>query len=229
MGLSVLAVGACVSTPADGGDGGGGSGGAAAGGSGGTSAGGSGGAITETGGTGGTTPGTGGALGGGGGLGGAGGVCSLPFEIGQCDAAIRVYFHNAATDRCEPATYGGCGGNGNRFETISECESACDVERTGAACEVDGVVYPDGYSPVPKPASCDSCICSDGDLTDCTGIDCVEPCPDDTVFSTECSDCGPTDACLVVRTGCLPACDDQGDCAESGGICSQGACRNLCG
>lgn len=230
VGLGALALGACVSEPGD--DGGDGAGGTSAGGTGGAGTDGSGG-VVMAGGTGGTTPGTGGAasggLGGLGGLGGAAAACSLPFEGGECDAAIPVYFHNPETHRCEPAVYGGCGGNENRFATYAECESACDVEASGAACEVEGIVYPDGYTPVHKPASCDTCTCSDGALTDCAGVDCVEPCPEGTVFSTDCAVCGPVDNCEVVRTGCLPACGDQDDCAESGGFCNQGACRNLCG
>jgi len=226
----VLAVAACAGTTED--DGGDGSGGAPTDGSGGAGPG-SGGAVPGTGGTGGTAPGTGGALGGGGGaLGGAGGagdVCSLPFSIGNCDALIPVYFHNAATDRCEPATYGGCGGNANRFETFAECESACDVVPTGAACEVDGVVYPNGWTMVPDPISCNTCTCTDGQLGSCTEAACPDLCPEGTLLETECTACAPNDACEVVHTGCLPTCDGQPDCAESGGFCSVGVCRMVCG
>lgn len=225
----VLAMTACSGSTVDGPDGSGGLAGS------GGSPSGSGGAISGTGGTGGTSPGTGGApagsggaLGGAGGEGGAGDVCSLPFEVGDCDAAIPVYFHNAATGRCQPAVYGGCGGNDNRFESFTECENACGVVPTGQACQVDDIVYPDGWSNVPDPTSCNSCACVDGRIDMCTDIACEEPCEEGTVRATDCTACGPTDACLVVRTGCLPECDDQNECTN-GGLCSGGVCRLVCG
>jgi len=235
LGSCLLGIGACSGSTEDGTGGSGGADGTggAADGTGGA-AGGSGGAV-GAGGTGGAASGgagTGGALGGAGGWGGAGGagaVCSLPFEVGDCDAAMPVYYHNPATDSCEPRVYGGCGGNDNRFDTYAECESACGVVPTGSACEVNGIVYPDGWTGVPDPTSCNTCSCSDGSIDACTEADCPEPCPEDTVRATDCTACGPTDACLVVRTECLPACDNQDDCAEHGGFCSQGACRQLCG
>lgn len=229
VGSTLFAAGACAGSTED--DAAGGSGGSPAGGSGGATPG-SGGSIPGTGGTGGTAPGTGGALGGAGGGGGGGGsddACALPFEGGPCEAAILVYFHNPATERCEPATYGGCGGNGNRFETFAECESACQVVPTGPACEVNDVVYPDGFTPVPDPVSCNTCTCSAGTLDSCTEALCLEPCPEGSVPGRECASCAPNDACDVVRTGCLPACDAPDDCAEVGGFCDEGACRMLCG
>jgi hypothetical protein len=50
---------------------------------------------------------------------GAGGVCSLPFDPGPCEALFPVY---AFVDgSCMLRTYGGCQGNGNRFETLEAC------------------------------------------------------------------------------------------------------------
>jgi hypothetical protein len=49
--------------------------------------------------------------------------CQLPFDVGPCDAAVRVY---AFIDgECKSATYGGCGGNDNRFPTLEECLARC--------------------------------------------------------------------------------------------------------
>ncbi len=58
----------------------------------------------------------------------AGNVCSLPFDPGPCEALFPVYaFVDGA---CVMRTYGGCQGNGNRFNTLGECLATC-VGQTG--------------------------------------------------------------------------------------------------
>ncbi len=52
-------------------------------------------------------------------------VCVLPIDRGPCDGVFRRYAFNAATNRCEPFIYGGCGGNANNFATIEDCYGAC--------------------------------------------------------------------------------------------------------
>lgn len=52
-------------------------------------------------------------------------ACTAPFEVGDCDAAISVYWHDPATGTCEPRQYGGCGGNTNRYESLAACEATC--------------------------------------------------------------------------------------------------------
>jgi hypothetical protein len=46
-------------------------------------------------------------------------------EVGDCDAAIPRFFFDTLKGVCAPFTYGGCGGNENNFETLSECDEAC--------------------------------------------------------------------------------------------------------
>jgi hypothetical protein len=69
--------------------------------------------------------------GGSGGTGGitvdAGNVCSLPFDVGECDAAIPVWAFVAELGACFPHTYGGCGGNANNFASRAACEAACPL------------------------------------------------------------------------------------------------------
>lgn len=54
-----------------------------------------------------------------------GSTCKLDKDPGPCEAAIRKYFYNKNTGDCERFTYGGCQGNANRFDSLSECRKAC--------------------------------------------------------------------------------------------------------
>ena len=67
--------------------------------------------------------------------------CKLPFVEGPCAAALSVFWFNAASGKCEPRIYGGCGGNANRFASEKECTEAC-VSAT--ACDADAKLCPDG-------------------------------------------------------------------------------------
>jgi len=57
-------------------------------------------------------------------------VCNLDAEPGPCYASFNKFSFNKATNKCEKFTYGGCGGNANRFDTKSECENACPANET---------------------------------------------------------------------------------------------------
>ena len=52
-------------------------------------------------------------------------VCELPPVVGDCDTAIRRFFFNSTSQRCEIFIYGGCGGNANNFVEESECVRTC--------------------------------------------------------------------------------------------------------
>ncbi|XP_048486291.1 papilin isoform X3 [Plutella xylostella] len=57
-------------------------------------------------------------------------VCQLPMSTGPCEASVMAWFYDASSDSCSQFTYGGCEGNGNRFQSRDECERRC---RTGPA------------------------------------------------------------------------------------------------
>jgi hypothetical protein len=96
---------------------------------------------------------------------------------------------------------------------------------TAASCKVDGVVYPSGASGIKDPQSCNLCTCVDGQLG-CDEQACPEnACPPNAVFGTQCAECGPTDACLVVEHTCLFLCAEG--CTN--GTCFDGVCKNVCG
>jgi hypothetical protein len=67
------------------------------------------------------------SLAGNGGTGGGGAlpVCLQRAESGPCDAAFKRYAFNPETLKCEPFVFGGCGGNGNNFESAVDCEATC--------------------------------------------------------------------------------------------------------
>ena len=52
-------------------------------------------------------------------------MCTLQPKTGPCRTFIESYFWNVTTRRCERFTYGGCGGNFNRFSDIKSCANQC--------------------------------------------------------------------------------------------------------
>jgi hypothetical protein len=56
---------------------------------------------------------------------GAEDVCRLPKDAGRCRSIKPMFFFNLETKRCEGFLYKGCGGNGNKFETLEECHDTC--------------------------------------------------------------------------------------------------------
>ncbi len=54
-------------------------------------------------------------------------VCFLAVEVGPCEEYFRRYYYNSDTGLCKE--FAGCGGNGNSFETLEQCEEACDGEK----------------------------------------------------------------------------------------------------
>lgn len=58
-------------------------------------------------------------------------LCSLPAFKGSCRASFSRFFFNPSTNNCEAFLYGGCGGNGNNFESQEVCESVCKGKALG--------------------------------------------------------------------------------------------------
>ncbi len=60
-------------------------------------------------------------------------VCELALDRGPCRALIPRWGRNPESGRCERFNWGGCGGNGNNFATLADCEKACGAPD---ACEL---------------------------------------------------------------------------------------------
>ncbi|CAC5397522.1 unnamed protein product [Mytilus coruscus] len=52
-------------------------------------------------------------------------VCRLPKLHGPCRGSYPRYYFNFKTQKCEKFTYGGCLGNANNFESLTECRDKC--------------------------------------------------------------------------------------------------------
>ncbi|XP_072949798.1 BPTI/Kunitz domain-containing protein-like [Epargyreus clarus] len=52
-------------------------------------------------------------------------TCLLNPDHGPCRAEIPMYFYNPRERNCTVFTWGGCQGNGNRFDTRRECLTKC--------------------------------------------------------------------------------------------------------
>ncbi|KAL0972821.1 hypothetical protein UPYG_G00195160 [Umbra pygmaea] len=61
-------------------------------------------------------------------------ACMVPSDAGPCRAAISKIYFDHITGTCQSFIYGGCRGNGNRYESLEECIARC----TGDAAKHGG-------------------------------------------------------------------------------------------
>uniref|UniRef100_A0A915L999 BPTI/Kunitz inhibitor domain-containing protein n=1 Tax=Romanomermis culicivorax TaxID=13658 RepID=A0A915L999_ROMCU len=52
-------------------------------------------------------------------------MCRLPSEAGVCSQNIKRFYYSAHSRHCMEFVYGGCNGNENNFDNITECEDTC--------------------------------------------------------------------------------------------------------
>lgn len=52
-------------------------------------------------------------------------MCRLPPKKGICRAYIERYYYDIKNKACKEFVYGGCYGNENSFESISDCMATC--------------------------------------------------------------------------------------------------------
>jgi hypothetical protein len=54
-----------------------------------------------------------------------GDACNAYPDSGNCEAYLERWYHDPATGLCRGFVYGGCGGNGNNYESFEACQKAC--------------------------------------------------------------------------------------------------------
>lgn len=52
-------------------------------------------------------------------------TCSLSVNSGPCQGTYPHWFFNSTSRQCEHFSYGGCGGNSNRFGSLQQCIDSC--------------------------------------------------------------------------------------------------------
>ncbi|XP_075554149.1 tissue factor pathway inhibitor-like isoform X1 [Dermacentor variabilis] len=53
-------------------------------------------------------------------------ICQLDPDKGRCRASLDYWYFNSSTSTCSLFSYGGCGGNENRFYNCTECMKKCN-------------------------------------------------------------------------------------------------------
>uniref|UniRef100_A0A3Q4AGB5 BPTI/Kunitz inhibitor domain-containing protein n=1 Tax=Mola mola TaxID=94237 RepID=A0A3Q4AGB5_MOLML len=51
--------------------------------------------------------------------------CSLILDPGPCRDYVAKWYYDATANACAQFWFGGCLGNGNKFETEKSCREAC--------------------------------------------------------------------------------------------------------
>ncbi|KAL7035800.1 hypothetical protein ACKWTF_008565 [Chironomus riparius] len=51
--------------------------------------------------------------------------CTSPAVTGRCFAYFPSWYYDPAAKACKEFVYGGCGGNGNRYDSWQECMFNC--------------------------------------------------------------------------------------------------------
>lgn len=110
-------------------------------------------------------------------------VCQLSPETGRCRASRTRWYYDSTLGECSEFTWGGCGGNGNKFTTKSFCERVCKPgcprQECSRTCTHGFIIDSDG---------CTTCSCNPApEEASCPAIECDPSCPHG--YSTDAQGC----------------------------------------
>ncbi|KAK7132003.1 hypothetical protein R3I93_018531 [Phoxinus phoxinus] len=146
--------------------------------------------------------------------------CRLPMDAGPCEAYMPMWAFDSAVGKCVSFIYGGCKGNGNKFNSQKECEESCGVRNAkpgvcpitnnGTMCLVKDKESCASDSECPNNQKC----CS----TMCNGLDCMAP-----VIAKP----GVCPIRYYKKPKCDELCANDGGCPNNEKCCSTG-CGHEC-
>lgn len=55
-------------------------------------------------------------------------ICNLDVDYGSCQSYVHKWHYDKITRNCKTFVFGGCEGNGNKFDSEVECMNACAAD-----------------------------------------------------------------------------------------------------
>lgn len=134
--------------------------------------------------------------------------CNSAPERGICRASRLRWHYDSAIGECRNFTWGGCGGNENKFVTQSFCERVC---KPGCRNEICNITCSHGY--IMDESGCNTCRCRQDPALVCPEIECDTSCPNGYLTDAEgcrTCDCASGNQPRVIRSSpqhqCPPVC-----------------------
>jgi len=96
--------------------------------------------------------------------------CNLPSDAGRCRMSRTRWHYDSSVGECRNFTWGGCGGNDNKFSAKSVCERVCSHR-----CPLNTCTRTCDHGNIIDERGCTTCSCQPGpEQAHCPSMD---PCP----------------------------------------------------
>ncbi|XP_034531484.1 kunitz-type protease inhibitor 1a [Notolabrus celidotus] len=97
--------------------------------------------------------------------------CMAPMKIGPCRGAFPRWHYNAASEKCEEFTFGGCRENLNNYLSKDECTNACYGSERSTKTGRGLPVHKDHVEECGSPCTTEKFTCDNGCCLD-AGLEC---------------------------------------------------------